>query len=75
MFRLLLFAIFAFFFYLFFWFDGSFEGFKDGGSNVRILSGVEMRELICVRGSIDYYYDSFSAWDLRARGVSSVSEY
>jgi hypothetical protein len=86
MFRLLLFAIFAFFFYLIFWFDGSFESsfvgfdgtlepFKDGGSNVRILSGVEMRELICVRGSIDDYYDSFSALDLRARGVSSVSEY
>ena len=81
MFRLLLFAIFAFFFYLFFWFDGSegsdgtLEPFKDGVSNVRILSGVEMRELICVRGSIDDYYDSFSALDLRARGVSSLSEY
>jgi len=75
MFRLLLFAIFAFFFYLIFWWEGSFEGFKDGGSNVRILSGVEMRELICVRGSIDDYYDSFSALDLRARGVSSLSEY
>lgn len=44
-------------------------------SNVRILSGVEMRELICVRNSIDDYYDSFSALDLRARGVSSLSEY
>ena len=44
-------------------------------SNVRILSGVEMRELICVRGSIDDYYDSFSPLDLRARGVSSLSEY
>jgi len=78
MFRLLLFAIFAFFFYLFFWWEGSLEGFshpKDGGSNVQILSGVEMRELICVRGSIDDYYDSFSPLDLRARGVSSLSEY
>ena len=81
MFRLLLFAIFAFFFYLFFWYegsegsDGTLEPFKDGVSNVRILSGVEMRELICVRGSIDDYYDSFSALDLRARGVSSLSEY
>lgn len=99
MFRLLLFAIFAFFFYLIFWWEKrpaeyppsvdtrgassmlsrrvsqTFEGFKDGGSNVRILSGVEMRELICVRGSIDDYYDSFSALDLRARGVSSLSEY
>ncbi len=44
-------------------------------SNVRILSGAEMRELICVRGSIDDYYDSFSVTDLRARGVSSLSEY
>jgi hypothetical protein len=103
MFRLLLFAIFAFFFYLIFWFDKrpaeyppkvdtrgassmlcatltrrvsqTLEGFKDGGSNVRILSSVEMRELICVRNSIDDYYDSFSALDLRARGVSSLSEY
>jgi hypothetical protein len=53
----------------------TFESFKDGGSNVRILSSAEMRELICVRNSIDDYYDSFSALDLRARGVSSVSEY
>lgn len=88
MFRLLLFAIFAFFFYLFFWWEGSFESFessfvgsdgtfeqKSDMSNVRILSGVEMRELICVRGSIDDYYDSFSPLDLRARGVSSLSEY
>lgn len=81
MFRLLLFAIFAYFFYLFFWWegsegsDGTLEPFKNGVSNVRILSGVEMRELICVRGSIDDYYDSFSALDLRARGVSSLSEY
>lgn len=99
MFRLLLFAIFAFFFYLIFWWEKrpaeyppsvdtrgassmlsrrvsqTFEGFKDGGSNVRILSSVEMRELICVRGSIDDYYDSFSVMDLRARGVSSLSEY
>jgi len=106
MFRLLLFAIFTYFFYLFFWWDkrpaeyppkvdtrgassmlcatltrrvsqtdGTLEPFNNDVSNVRILSGVEMRELICVRGSIDDYYDSFSALDLRARGVSSLSEY
>ena len=117
MFRLLLFAIFAYFFYLFFWWDkrpaeyspkvdtrgassmlcatltrrvsqilegsfvgsdgtfGTLEPFKDGVSNVHFLSGSDMRELICVHNSIDDYYDSFSPLDLRARGVSSLSEY
>lgn len=86
MFRLLLFAIFAYFFYLFFWTEvqrtgGSkgTEGFE-GKVKVRILTGEETRKIICAkRGTLevplDNYYDSFSALDLRARGVSSLNEY
>jgi hypothetical protein len=91
MFRLLLFAIFAYFFYLFFWTDGgtlddgSKEGFE-GKVKVRILTGEETRKIICAKrgtlevprtvgGTLDNYYDSFSALDLRARGVSSLNEY
>jgi len=107
MFRLLLFAIFAYFFYLFFWeteFKGSKEGFEDAKPVVRILTGEETRKIICAkkgilevqrtvgfretlevplevqrtvgfRETLDNYYDSFSALDLRARGVSSLNEY
>ena len=123
MFRLLLFAIFAYFFYLFFWTEvqrtgGSKGTSEDGGSKgtegfegakpmVRILTGEETRKIICAkrgtlevqrtvgeqpavaprvstrirsgadisRETLDNYYDSFSALDLRARGVSSLNEY
>ena len=83
MFRLLLFAIFAYFFYLFFWTDGGSKGTTKGttkegfeeGSSVRILTGEETRNIICAKRSLDNYYDSFSALDLRARGVSSLNEY
>jgi len=87
MFRLLLFAIFAYFFYLFFWETlddvGSkgTEGFEGAKPVVRILTGEETRKIICAKRSIevqrtlDNYYDSFSALDLRARGVSSLNEY
>jgi len=78
MFGLLLFAIFSYFFYLFFWeteFKGSKEGFEEK-VKVRILTGEETRNIICAkRGTLDNYYDSFSALDLRARGVSSLNEY
>ena len=100
MFRLLLFAIFAYFFYLFFWVevqrtggskgtseDGVFKGTEgfEGKVKVRILTGEETRKIICAKrslevqrtvgGTLDNYYDSFSALDLRARGVSSLNEY
>jgi hypothetical protein len=77
MFRLLLFAIFAYFFYLFFWTDGgSKEGFEERtNEHIRILTGEETRKIICAKRSVDNYYDSFSALDLRARGVSSLNEY
>lgn len=80
MFGLLLFAIFAYFFYLFFWtegttlYDGSKEGFEEN-VKVRILTGEETRNIICAKRGVDNYYDSFSALDLRARGVSSLNEY
>jgi len=77
-----LFAIFAYFFYLFFWEtdehpkDGVFkEGFEEK-VKVRILSGEETRKIICAkRGTLDNYYDTFSSLDLRARGVGSLNEY
>ena len=85
MFRLLLFAIFAYFFYLFFWTEvqrtGGSKGTTKGTesfeeiSRVRILTGEETRKIICAKSGIDNYYDSFSALDLRARGVSSLNEY
>jgi len=79
MFRLLLFAIFAYFFYLFFWTEGESkgtEGFEERtNKHIRILTGEETRKIICSKRSIDNYYDSFSALDLRARGVSSLNEY
>ena len=79
MFCLLLFAIFAYFFYLFFWTEVQrTEPFKEGfeeRTEVRILTGEETRKIICAKRSVDNYYDSFSALDLRARGVSSLNEY
>jgi len=88
MFRLLLFAIFAYFFYLFFWETEvqRTESFEERtNKHIRILTGEETRKIICAKrslevqrtvgGTLDNYYDSFSALDLRARGVSSLNEY
>ncbi len=107
MFRLLLFAIFAYFFYLFFWTEVQTEPFEGSVKVIRILTGEETRKIICAkrgtlevqrtvgeqpavaprvsthilsgadisRGTLDNYYDTFSALDLRARGVSSLNEY
>lgn len=81
MFRLLLFAIFAYFFYLFFWETEDKEGFEErSNKHIRILTGEETRKIICAKKGtlevpLDNYYDSFSALDLRARGVSSLNEY
>ena len=78
MFRLLLFAIFAYFFYLFFWETEvqRTESFEERtNEHIRILTGEETRKIICAKSGIDNYYDSFSALDLRARGVSSLNEY